>query len=276
MRRRGCGAAFAVVLLALAWEFSMVSAAWGACRPRTMVRDFPAASVRLASFAVAAETGAARADVTVEWFGHSFFRLTSKSDTRIVTDPLAPGMYPTPKISAHAVTVGREHRNHNAVEIVEGNPGVLRGLTEFGAEWRRVQTQVREVEIRSIPVYHTGYETGPMKGAAFTYNFGRVCVAHLGDLAGLLTPRQLEELGRVDVLLIPIGGRFTMSPDVAQKVLHQVQPRVAIPMHYWDREDLLMAFLNGLRHRRHNSSVISFSRETLPRQMTVIVLRSSA
>ncbi len=281
-------AAFAATLFAAAAAFQ--PAADGACRPQSLVWDSPLlrplirraafrggsgpSPVRIRSQWPLPDIGAASGGgVTIEWFGHNFFRMTSKAGTRIVADPLAPGMYPTPAVSAHAVTIGREHRNHNAVEIIQGGPVILRGLTQSGMEWRPVVTQVREVEIRGIPIYQISPSGGPMKGAAFTYEIGGLCVAHLGDAGGKLTTRQLKELGVVDVLMIPIGGRFSMGPAMARIVLRQIKPRVAIPMHYWSREDLLGVFLEGLRHRRHNGSVIRFTRETLPQAMTVVVLR---
>jgi L-ascorbate metabolism protein UlaG (beta-lactamase superfamily) len=280
-------AAFAAALFAAMAAFQ--PAADAACRPQSLVRDVPRPLIRRAAFMAGAgrspvgtvwvwapfAAGAASGGgVTIEWFGHNFFRMTSKAGTRIVADPLAPGMYPTPAVNAHAVTIGREHRNHNAVEILRGDPIILRGLTESGAEWRPVVTRVREVEVRGIPIHQISPGGGPMKGAAFTYEIGGLCVAHLGDAGGKLTTRQLRELGVVDVLMIPIGGRFSMGPEMAQVVLRQIKPRVAIPMHYWSREDLLGVFLEGLRHRRHNGSVIRFARETLPQAMTVVVLRS--
>ncbi len=274
MKARAVGAVFAASVAA--WGVTVGPAAQAACRTQSLVRNSRGPFVRLASFGRSANALPRGADVTVQWFGHSYFRLTSKAGTHIATDPLGPGMYPTPAIRAHAVTVGREHRNHNSVEIVGGNPAILRGLTEFGVEWRHVTTKVRDVVIRSIPVYQVGPNGERMKGAAFTFEFGRLCAAHLGDLGGELTSRQRKEIGMIDVLLIPIGGRYTMGPEVARKVLRQIRPRVAIPMHYWDREDLLMVFLRGLRYRRHNGSLIQFSRESLPRQMTVIVLSPPA
>ena len=282
MKPRTAFAGMAALLVTMA---GFHPAADAACRPQGLVRDFRPPPIRRAAFTGGAvlgpvragewapgDTGAVKGGVTIEWFGHNFFRMTSQAGTRIVADPLGPGMYPTPDISAHAITVGREHRNHNAVEIIKGNPVILRGLTESGVEWRPVVTQVREVEIRSIPIYQISPSGGPMKGAAFTYEIGGVCIAHLGDAGGKLTTRQLKELGLVDVLMIPIGGRFSMGPEMARTVLRQIKPRVALPMHYWSREDLLGIFLNGLRHRRHNGSVIRFTRETLPREMTVVVL----
>ncbi len=278
IRKAAAGVGLAILLFSSA----PVRSAVAACRPQSLVRNFtmirvmPAAGVDMPGFALGGFQRSVRASeggVTVEWYGHSFFGLSSKSGTRIVTDPLAPGMYPTPSITAHAVTVGREHRNHNSVEIVGGNPVILRGLTSDSAEWRTVITKVREVEIRSIPVIQIGPTGAPLKGAAFTYDFGDICVAHMGDVGGQLSDDQLKALGLIDILLIPIGGRFTMGPEVARLVLGQIQPRVAIPMHYWGREDLLKTFVQGRRHHRIESSVLHFTRESLPEKTTIFVLQ---
>jgi L-ascorbate metabolism protein UlaG (beta-lactamase superfamily) len=279
-KKKGTGVKTKALLLGLTSVLlALMLAAGGAraaCRPESLVQDTQKPFIRRASFFTVSETEGGRPDVMVKWFGHNFFQLISKKGTRIVTDPLAPGMFATPKVEAHAVTIGREHRNHNAIEIVEGSPIVLRGLNESGVEWRQVVTRVREVEIRSIPIHQIGPMGEPMKGAAFTFDFGRICVGHLGDLGGPMTPKQLQDLGVIDVLLIPIGGRFTMGPALARKVLRQIRPKVAIPMHYWNRDDLLMEFLQGLRFRRLSASEIDFTKEALPKQLTVIVLTPPA
>ncbi|MBI3067199.1 MAG: MBL fold metallo-hydrolase, partial [Deltaproteobacteria bacterium] len=75
---------------------------------------------------------AAEPDATVEFFGHNFFQITSSKGTKVITDPVAPGFYPTPNVAPHAVTVGREHPNHNYVAIAKNNAVVLRGLANYG------------------------------------------------------------------------------------------------------------------------------------------------
>ncbi|MEK7783167.1 MAG: MBL fold metallo-hydrolase, partial [Candidatus Binatota bacterium] len=81
---------------------------------------------------------AAETDATIEYFGHNFFQITTRKGTKIVTDPLAPGMHPTPTLTPHVVTIGREHPNHNYVELLRGTPIIMRGLAHHGAEWNRV------------------------------------------------------------------------------------------------------------------------------------------
>ncbi|MDH3445967.1 MAG: MBL fold metallo-hydrolase, partial [Deltaproteobacteria bacterium] len=93
---------------------------------------------------------AAEPDATVEFFGHNFFQITSRNGTRIITDPVAPGMYPTPDVTPHAITIGREHPNHNYTEIAKGNPLILRGLGNYGAEWNKISLTVGDVLIYSV------------------------------------------------------------------------------------------------------------------------------
>jgi L-ascorbate metabolism protein UlaG (beta-lactamase superfamily) len=215
---------------------------------------------------------AADADAVLQYFGHNFFQITTRQGTRIVTDPLAPGRYPTPHVTPHVVTVGREHPNHNYVQLAQGNPLILRGLAQLGAEWNRVSTHVREVFIYNVPVYQNGV-AGALKGAAFVFDLGSLCIIHLGDLSHPLTPEQLHQIGRVDVALVPIDGTYTMGPDTAREVLQQLTPRVAIPMHYRGDLSRVEAFVRGLTARHLSSDTLLVSKSSLPATTEIVVLR---
>ena len=215
---------------------------------------------------------AAEPDAVIQYFGHNFFQITTSKGTKIITDPLAPGMYPTPNVWPHVVTVGREHPNHNYVELAQGNPIILRGLSNYGAEWNRVSLNVRDVFIYDLPVYQQAFGNA-LKGAAFMFDLGALCIVHLGDLSHTLTPEQLKQMGRVDVALIPIGGVFTMPPDTAREVLAQIKPKIAIPMHYRDNTYILDSFLQGLRARRPDSDTLVVSKAGLPTTTESVVLR---
>jgi len=215
---------------------------------------------------------AAEADAVIQYFGHNFFQITTREGTKIVTDPLAPGRYPTPNVAPHVVTVGREHPNHNYVQLAQGTPLILRGLTQFGAEWNRVSTRVHEVAIANIPIYQNGV-AGALKGAAFLFDLGPLCIVHLGDLSHTLTSEQLQQIGRVDVALTPIDGTYTMGPDTAREVLQQLNPKIAIPMHYRDNLTLVEAFVRGLPSRYLNSDTLLVSKSLLPTTTEIIVLK---
>jgi L-ascorbate metabolism protein UlaG (beta-lactamase superfamily) len=251
-------AVFFVIIfgLMLGWD----AMAGAACRDLDLTR-------RGSALAYAAE-----ADAVIQYFGHNFFQITTSKGTKIVTDPLAPGMYPTPNVSPHVVTVGREHPNHNAVEIAQGNPIILRGLSHYGAEWNRTSLNVRDVFIYNLPIYQQAFGNA-LKGAAFMFDLGVLCIVHLGDLSHTLTPEQVKQMGRVDVALIPIGGVFTMPPETAREVLAQLNPKIAIPMHYRDSSYILESFVQGLATRRLNTDTLLVSKATLPKKTEIVVLR---
>jgi L-ascorbate metabolism protein UlaG (beta-lactamase superfamily) len=215
---------------------------------------------------------AAETEAVIQYFGHNFFQITTRQGTKIVTDPLAPGRYPTPYLTPHVVTVGREHPNHNYVQLAQGHPLILRGLADRGAEWNRVSTHVREVFIFNMPIYQNGV-AGALKGAAFIFDLGSLCIVHLGDLSHTLTPEQLQQIQRVDVVLIPIDGTYTMGPDIAREVLHQLKPKLAIPMHYRDNLTLVEAFARGLTTRHLASDTLAVSQASLPTSTEIVVLR---
>src|SRR6266567_6256975 len=214
---------------------------------------------------------AAEPDATIEFFGHNFFQITSNKGTKIITDPVAPGFYPTPDVAPHAVTVGREHPNHNYVEAAKGKPIILRGLGNYGAEWNKISTTVRDVLIYSIPVYQQQFGNA-LKGAAFVFDLGTLCIAHLGDLSHKLTEEQIKAFGKVDIAMIPIGGTFTMPPDTAREVLQQLKPKIAIPMHYREDMSLLGMFLTGLKSRRLPGNTLAVSKSALSPPTEIVVL----
>lgn len=215
---------------------------------------------------------AAEADATIEYFGHNFFQITTSKGTKILADPLAPGMYPTPHVAPHVVTVGREHPNHNYVELAQGNPLILRGLAQHGAEWNRVSVNVRDAFIYNVPIYQNGAE-GALKGAAFIFDLGTLCIAHLGDLSHPLTPEQIKQMGRVDIALVPIGGIFTMPPQTAREVLQQIKPKIAIPMHFRDNVFILKMFVKDLPARYLQGDTLFVSKSSLPAATEIVVLR---
>ena len=213
---------------------------------------------------------AAEPDVTIEFFGHNFFQITSSKGTKIVTDPVAPGFYPTPSVSPHAVTVGREHPNHNYVELAQGKPIILRGLGNYGAEWNKISTTVRDVLVYTVPVYQQQFGNA-LKGAAFVFDLGTICFGRLGDLSHKITEEQIKAFGKVDIAMIPIGGTFTMPPDTAREVLQQLKPKIAIPMHYRESTYLLDMFVKGYPNKYLNTHKATFSKTALPVPTQIVV-----
>ena len=198
------------------------------------------------------------------WYGQSCFLLETAGGTRIVMDPIPKGIgYELPQgLKADIVTISHEHVDHNNVGFVTGKPRVLRGLTADKKGWTRIDEKVKDVSIRSVGVYHDD-QRGAARGldTVFIFEVGGVRIAHLGDLGHVLNDEQLAAIGAVDVLLVPVGGTFTVDGLTATQVVEQLRPRImVIPMHYkTDAVSIkelepVAPFLDGKRNVRHETS----------------------
>src|SRR5215467_3393806 len=237
------------------------SAAQSACRDPEVARG------------LGSRAYAANIDATIQYFGHNFFLITTGKGTRIVADPLGPGWYPNPHVTADVVTVGKEMFNHNSVQIVLGNPLILRGLKNYGADWNRVSTTVKDTLIYNVPIHQNAEFIEGIQGSAFVFDLGTLCIAHLGDLSQKLNEQQIKAFGKLDVALTPIGGGRTMGPDLAREVLAQLKPKIAIPMHHRDNPYLIQQFTAGLKAQSMNGDLLTLSKSTLPTSLEIRVLQ---
>ena len=236
------------------------SSAHGSCRDPELVRGFGSLAY------------AANIDATIQYFGHNFFLITTSKGTRIVTDPLGPGWYPNPNVVGDVVTVGKEMYNHNAVQIVRGNPLILRGLKNYGADWNLISMSFKDTFIYNVPIHQNAEFAEGIQGSAFVFDLGGLCIAHLGDLSQKLNEQQIKAFGKVDVALTPIGGGRTMSPDLAREVLAQLKPKIAIPMHHRDSPYLVKQFSAGLKTQILKSDTLAISKDALPIPTEIRVL----
>ncbi|MGH7815836.1 MAG: MBL fold metallo-hydrolase, partial [Candidatus Binatia bacterium] len=142
--------------------------------------------------------------VTIEWLGHSTFQITSSKGTRVLTDPHGAFDLPRPTLPQHIVTTSHQHGPHNSVHMAPGTPVILHGLTQGGETWQKISTTIRDVSVYVVPAYHDksqGMQRG--KNAIFVFRIDDICIAHLGDLGHILIPKQLNMMGKIDILLVP-------------------------------------------------------------------------
>lgn len=217
---------------------------------------------------------------TLRWLGQSSFLLTAASGTRILMDPIPKGYgYDGPPLEGiDAVTVTHEHPDHNNVALAAGTPVVLRGLSQ--GDWARIDQKVKDVRIENVSAYHDGTQ-GSQRGkdAVFIIEADGMRIVHLGDLGHVLSAEQEAAIKPVDVLVIPVGGFYTIDPAEATRVVEQLEPRVVIPIHYKTprmRPDWpgggVEDFLKGKKVEKAGSSTYEFTRETLPKDPTVLLL----
>jgi L-ascorbate metabolism protein UlaG (beta-lactamase superfamily) len=195
--------------------------------------------------AVVLLAGVASADgkkVTIRWHGQSFFEIISTAGTRIVTDPHAIEAYGRPMVSADLILLTHFHVDHTRLDAVTNQArakkiAALKEVREEGRvvqEWNVVDEKFKDVHIQTVGTYHdamAGLQRG--KNGVFILTVDGLRIVHLGDLGHQLNREQLRKIGKPDVLLIPVGGVYTLNGVDAQKVVEQLKPkRYIIPMHY--------------------------------------------
>ena len=176
--------------------------------------------------------------MTIKFIGHATFFITTSSGLRIVMDPHEPGAfggalnYGPIKDAADVITISHEHADHNFVNGVPGSPLVLRG-----------PKSLEGVEIEVVDAFHDA-SRGSQRGEdrLFKITADGISLVHLGDLGHVLTAEQVAALGHADVLLIPVGGTYTLDGATAWQIVDLVKPKIVIPMHFkTDRTSLPLA-----------------------------------
>lgn len=222
---------------------------------------------------------------TLRWHGQSFFSLETSSGTKIVFDPHAIEAYGRQIVKGDIICVSHYHNDHTQIGVVEAKkPELLVGLkgTPKKAEWNMIDSKVKDVRIRTVGTFHDdvmGMERG--KNSIFIVEADGMRFVHLGDLGHLLTKEQVEQIGEVDVLMIPVGGIYTINGSEARKVVAQLKPKKYIlPMHYGTRvfEDVLSPdeFLDGfkkqnIRNLENTNKLVVESGFTTPEPVVVML-----
>jgi len=178
----------------------------------------------------------------IVWYGQSFFQiLTQKGKEKVVKIVIDPfdekiGLKP-PSLEADILLITHSHEDHNNVKVIKGSPSQISGKFERASPFLISgpgEYEIKEVFIEGIPAFHDpveGRERG--KTTIYTVEIEEVKICHLGDLGQKeLTDEQLEQIGDVDILMIPVGGIFTIGAKEAAKVISQIEPKIVIPMHY--------------------------------------------
>lgn len=208
----------------------------------------------------------------IKYLGHACFMITSDAGVKIITDPYVTGgdlSYGEIRESADIVTVSHEHGDHNNVAAVQGNPEVVRR-----------SVRIKGIEFKGTPTYHDD-AGGKLRGnnTILCFEVDGIRVCHLGDLGHQLSDKQVAELGRVDILLIPVGGLYTIDAKDATTVCNRLTPKVIIPMHYKTNKCTFPIagvdeFLRGKTNVSHfDTSEVKFKQGELPASTEIVVLK---
>jgi L-ascorbate metabolism protein UlaG (beta-lactamase superfamily) len=217
-------------------------------------------------------------EIKLEYLGHSSFLLETEG-LRFLMDPYAPQVgYGSLEVEADVVTISHEHMDHNYTAAAP-EARVIRGLTSDGLGWEDVSFTEGNVNIIGLATYHDE-SSGKLRGrnTAFVFDVGGIRLVHLGDLGHILGEGDVEKLNPVDILLIPVGGHYTIDAAEAREVVAQLSPSIVIPMHYQTRItqnwpiDTLNTFLEGEKVVKKGEGHALITRDVLPEEREVWVL----
>jgi len=219
--------------------------------------------------------------VGLVWYGHSMFLLQSPDGVEILIDPHSGIGYPKPALpEVDLVVTSHDHFDHDKVEVAGSGVRVLKGLQD--GDWANIDETVDDVHIRTIATFHDDRQGGQRgKNSMFLFEVAGLRLLFAGDLGHVLTDEQLAAAGSVDILLLPVGGQFTIGPAEATQVVDQLQPRLAVPMHYktdvvgFSGSDKLQGvepFLEGKTVERLDANFTVIDKAHLPEPTTVLVM----
>jgi L-ascorbate metabolism protein UlaG (beta-lactamase superfamily) len=162
----------------------------------------------------------------VTWLGHSCFLLKSEEGISLLLDPFHESDvgYSMPITEADIVVISHDHLDHNNVDAAGSEADVIFGPGEYIS---------MEMDITGIKSFHDA-QRGKLRGenTIFCFALDGIRVCHLGDLGHTLSRTQVKAIGLVDLLFLPVGGRYTIDAAGANKVMQQLHPAVTVPMHY--------------------------------------------
>ena len=162
----------------------------------------------------------------ITWLGHSCFRIRG-SQAIIITDPFPPDIgYTLGKQTADIVTVSHPHPSHSYTEGINEGYRLVKSPGEY---------EISGVLILGLNTYHDAVK-GQSKGKNTVYlmEVDGITICHLGDIGHVLSDDDIEEMGNIDILLVPVGGVSTINASMAAETVRKVEPKVVIPMHYKD------------------------------------------
>lgn len=211
------------------------------------------------------------------WRGHSFFSILVEKNkeerTKILIDPFDESVgLPQREEEGDILIISHNHPDHNNTKIVKGDPFLIKGPGEY---------ELKGVYIEGIEGFHDnkkGKERGKIN--IFTIEGEEMKICHLSDLGQKeLTDSQLEMIGDVDILMIPVGGRFTISSKEAPDIIYQIEPKIVIPMHYFlpkmkIKLERVENFLKEMGLEKIEAlKSLKIKKRNLPLEMKVILLK---
>lgn len=237
------------------------------CRPE-MAQDWPAGGPRLIRAALKPD------EVRLTFVGHATFLIETPKGVTAATDY---NDYIRPDVTPVIATMNQAHSTHHSTRPDPGIRHLLRGWDPSGGRAAHDLT-VDDLRVRNVPTNLRDWERGGTLydgNSIFVFEVGELCIGHLGHLHHTLEPEHIRAIGRLDVVLAPVDGGYTLDREGMVEVLNRLQTRLIVPMHYFG-PTTLARFLERISNlfpvERRAESTLVISRATLPARPTVVVL----
>lgn len=211
----------------------------------------------------------------ITWQGHSCFKIQDKigpDGVTVITDPFSKEVgLKVPNCEADIVTISHDHYDHNNSAALRGQPLIINCAGEY---------DYKGILVEGIDSFHDDKE-GKECGLNVIYRFEveDISIVHLGDLGSPLDNGQLEKLAGTDILLIPVGGKYTLDAKKAVEVISQIEPRIVIPMHYKIKDlkidiDPVDKFIKEIGVEPTYEEKLKISKKDLPQEDMELVILS--
>ncbi len=213
----------------------------------------------------------------IKWYGHAAFQIITEKGIRIIIDPYESGSfsgalsYGKIEDEADIVLTSHDHADHNYIKDIKGK---YKHISKAGDH------EIKDVKIKAIPCFHDSL--GGKKGGSnliFVITVDGLSLVHMGDIGHALDPELLKKIGEIDILLLPVGGFFTIDAAMAQKIMNDIKPHVTVPMHYKTQKcNFPITPVEDFTKNQANVHVLKeasfvIKKETLPQEPEIIVLQ---
>ncbi len=207
----------------------------------------------------------------ITWYGHSCFRITERGMASVVTDPFDHKVvgYSELALKADIITISHDAPGHSFTDAVKGTKWQIDGPGEY---------EIGGVFLTAVPVgMHD--QNGNGRNMVYVMDYDGITVGHMGDLKSVPSRKDLDVFGKVDVLLVPVGGGESLNAAKAAEVVNLIEPGIVIPMHYKTKNsklqlDDLSGFLKqiGLSEQIQAEESLKVTVRDIPEETRVVVL----
>ena len=212
-------------------------------------------------------------DIKITYHGHSMFEIESYSGSRVITDPYNEQIKSVlPDVTADIVLVSHDHYDHSNISIVKGNPRIINNPEP---------REIYGIIIEGINTFHDTSH-GQVRGGNIIFRFiiDEVIFAHMGDIGHIPDADVYEKLKGAEILMIPVGGIYTVSASTAFEIAGKISPAIIIPMHYREKDsklqvDTVDGFLSRFADFTSSDHSVVVSKGTLTKKTETWVFKSS-